>query len=46
MVVVVVCLTVCFLASLPVCAYIANKRGPEGLRAFSEVIRAFWGRRR
>jgi hypothetical protein len=37
---------VCFLAALPVCVYIAKKRGAEGLRAFSEVVRAFWGKKR
>ncbi len=39
---VVLCLAACFVAALPVCAYIAKKRGPEGLRAFAEVVRAFW----
>jgi hypothetical protein len=42
---VVLCLAACFVAALPVCAYIAKKRGPEGLRAFAEVVRAFWGRK-
>ncbi|WP_410622321.1 hypothetical protein [Amycolatopsis sp. cmx-8-4] len=42
---VVLCLAACFVAALPVCVYIAKKRGPEGLRAFAEVVRAFWGRK-
>ncbi|MBP2320486.1 ABC-type spermidine/putrescine transport system permease subunit I [Kibdelosporangium banguiense] len=37
---------VCFIVAMPVCLYIAKKRGAEGLRAFSEVIRAFWGKKR
>jgi hypothetical protein len=43
--VIAICVGAGFLVSLPFIAYIAKKCGPDGLRAFAEVVRAFWGRK-
>ncbi|MGW3963792.1 hypothetical protein ACWED2_28525 [Amycolatopsis sp. NPDC005003] len=37
----VVCASRCFAALLRTCRDLANERGPAGLKAFADVIRAF-----